>query len=353
MTQPLLLIRADASPTIGSGHLMRCLALGRAWNSAGGATLVVCGADARAFQPRVDAAGVEAVWLEATFPEPRDLADLQALIAARAPAWIVLDGYHFDAAYEDGLRATGRPVLTLDDTVHRSAYRADLVLNQNLGSESFDYRTRGAGGALLGTRFALLRPEFAAARLTLSRDAARPVRRLLITMGGSDPEGMTGCVLADLIDLPEVEIVVVVGAANLHRPVLEALVAERAAPTRIVVDAADMAAWMIWADVVVSASGSTVWELACLGCPTALVVLADNQSGIASALDAAGAAIVVESLAPGAARAAVDHLLADAELRVDLSRRALALVDGRGAERVVAALRERSPEVRAQPGGAP
>lgn len=341
MNMPLLLIRADASTEIGSGHLMRCLALSRAWNAEGGEALVATGSTARAFGNRLDAAGVEVAWLEATHPDSRDLTDLQRLIERRVPAWIVLDGYHFDAAYEEGLRAGGRPVVTLDDNVHRGTYRADLVLNQNLGAETLDYRARGAGGALLGTLYALLRPEFAAARLTLTRDPSRQVRHLLVTMGGSDPEGMTCAVLSDLIDLQAVEIVVVVGAANPHRPTLEALVAERDAPTRIVVDATDMAALMNWADAAVSASGSTVWELACLGVPSALVVLADNQSSIAAALGAAGAALVVDTLAPGAVRAAVDHLLVDAELRGDLSRRAMTLVDGRGAERVVTALRER------------
>ena len=344
MTLPLLLIRADAGVAIGSGHLMRCLALGRAWNAAGGATVVATGVEARVFQQRLDDAGVEVVWLGAAHPDPHDLAALRRLIADRAPAWVVLDGYHFDAVYEEGLRSAGRPVLTLDDAVHRGAYRSDLILNQNLGAEALDYGARGAGGALLGTRYALLRPEFTAARLSLSRETARPVRRVLITMGGSDPEGMTGAVLADLIDLPAVEIVVVVGAANRHRAALEALVLEREAPTRLVVDAADMAAWLNWADIVVSASGSTVWELACLGVPSALIVLADNQDGIASAMAAAGAALVVDTLAPGAVRTAVDHLVADAELRSDLSRRAMALVDGRGAERVVAALRARITE---------
>lgn len=346
MRQPSLLIRADAGQAIGAGHLMRSLALARAWNAAGGSTVLACGVGGQMFAPRIAAESVEAVWLQATHPELRDLAEVQDLIAARAPAWVVLDGYHLDAAYEEGLRLSGCSVLTLDDTAHRATYRADLILNQNLGAEGIDYLARGAGGALLGTRYALLRPEFVAARLTLHRDPARPVRRLLLTMGGSDPEGMTGSVLADLIDLPDMEIVVIVGAANSHRPALEALAAKRVAPTRIVVDATDMATWMIWADVVVSASGSTVWELACLGVPAALVVLADNQSGIAAALGAAGAALLVEGLAPRSARAAVEHLRADAELRIDLSRRALALVDGLGAQRVVAAMRDRIPEVR-------
>ena len=110
-----------------------------------------------------------------------------ATARAAGAGWIVLDGYHFDGSFQDGLVAGGRRVLALDDYCHAGWYHADLVLNQNAGAEAVLYANRAPTTVLLlGPRFALLREEF---REWSGQHRRIPLcaRRVVVTLGGSDP----------------------------------------------------------------------------------------------------------------------------------------------------------------------
>jgi spore coat polysaccharide biosynthesis predicted glycosyltransferase SpsG len=140
----------------------------------------------------------------------------------------------------------------------------------------------------------------------------------------------------------EARIKVLVGVANPHLGALQRLT-DRARAVEIICDADNMAEIMAWADLAVAAGGSTCWELAYMGLPMALVVLADNQRAIAVGLDREGAAINLGwhgSLNTEHTTTMLAALLRDAGRRHAMSRRGRDLVDGRGASRVVATLME-------------
>jgi spore coat polysaccharide biosynthesis predicted glycosyltransferase SpsG len=145
----------------------------------------------------------------------------------------------------------------------------------------------------------LLRPEFAALRAySLQRREAQPaLRQLLISMGGVDQPNATGQVLQALktCALPaDCRIIVVMGLTAPWLQNVRELAAQMAWPTEVVVNVSDMAQRMADSDLAIGAAGSTSWERCCLGLPTLVVVLSENQRYIATALDRAGAAMALD-----------------------------------------------------------
>jgi spore coat polysaccharide biosynthesis predicted glycosyltransferase SpsG len=166
-------------------------------------------------------------------------------------------------------------------------------------------------------------------------------------LGGSDPDNVTLRIIEVLTRLgaPALEVKVVVGPANPHLKTLRKAVASFALPMQLLTDVPDMASLMGWADLAVSDAGSTCWELACLGVPAVVLALTEQQTRLAGEIELNGvaknlgwhAAISADRLA-----SALDVLLYSSFRRLRMSQQGRALIDGRGAERVVQALRERS-----------
>ncbi len=343
-----ILIRADARAERGSGHVMRCLALGQAGIRHGLRPCFLLPPARGRLEKKLLRNGMTLV--HRSF-RPGDASDVRAtlrLAEQKKASWVVVDGYDFGVAYVDGLRAGGLRVLFLDDTMSLRRYSADLILNQNPHARETLYRRRGARGRLLlGPRYALLRREFTRRagapgnrgnRRFFSRDSAR----WLVTMGGSDPKNATLAVLKVLRTMPNppAQVTVAVGAENRHHgQLMKWIRGQNGWPCRIVRDADDMGALMGESDVAVSASGSTVWELSFMGVPSALLVLADNQEPLARALDRAGSALRT-SWKPGLPL----EILRRAVLRLAeadwgrMSKIGMRCVDGRGAERVINAM---------------
>lgn len=340
MSAPLL-IRADASAAIGSGHVMRCLALAQAWRRSGGRAVFAAAECPPGLEARLGREGFDL----RRAPLARGGADDAIWTAETArelgAAWVVADGYEFGAGWLRAVADAGPRILLIDDCGRDDVSAATLVLNQNAGARAGWYPRKPDGRALLlGPKFALVREEFLALPAG-ERTCGASVRKVLVTLGGGDPDNATGRVLEALADLDGVEFTVVVGGSNPHRAAIEAAAARMRSPARMVVDAANMPELMAEADFAVAAAGSTTWELAYMGIPAVLVVIADNQRGIAAALAEAGAAVNLgdfRSFVPADLAAAVAALRDNPALAAEQARRGRALVDGYGASRVAAAL---------------
>jgi UDP-2,4-diacetamido-2,4,6-trideoxy-beta-L-altropyranose hydrolase len=305
-------------------------------------------AEGAALAERVVGEGMQFVPLEASNPDPRDLGFtlhwLEGLVSAgedREAIWVVCDGYDFNPSYHQALRSDGWRVLVIDDMAHLARYHATVVLNQNVGAEELRYAGDPDTTWLLGPRYTQLRAEFLRWR-GWSRDTRANARRVLVTMGGGDPDNATLTVLKGLAASggQDWEVAVVVGPTSRHRSELER-VASGFPGWRVLVAVTDMADLMAWADMAVSAGGSTCWEMAFMGLPTVTVVLAPNQQRIAEGLAAAGASInlgVPAQVSPSHLADAVRHLGSDAPRRQAMSSAGRSLIDGDGAARVVSTL---------------
>jgi len=337
---PRVLIRADATPQMGTGHIMRCLALAQAWQEAGGSALAVCASLTSALEARLRVEGVAVSHLEAEAGSPQDATETAALARQAGAGSVILDGYGFSGEYQQAIVRSGLPLLAVDDYGHAGHYWAGLVLNQNLVAGEALYPSREpATHLLLGTEYALLRREFWP-RCGMTRPAPATARRVLVTMGGADPGNATLKVIEALrlVGLRGVEGKVVVGGSNPHLEAIRQAALEAGIPNlSLVENTSDMPGLMAWADVAVSAAGTTCWELAFMRVPALLLVLAENQRPNAEELARLGAALNLgwhEDATPPSIAEALRDLLADAEARSSMAHAGAGLVDGQGAERV-------------------
>ena len=256
--------------------------------------------------------------------------------------WVAVDGYHFDLTYQKTVRRAGFKLLCVDDYNHLPEYEADILLNQNISTSSLDYRLNPGARQMLGTEFALLRREFRQL-VPGERVHRRAARNLLVTLGGSDPANATTKILHGLksIDIAGLHAKVVVGAANPHRRDIAHAAAHCDHRVEVLDSRIDMPDLMLWADAALISGGSTCWELLYLGVPSLVVVLAENQEGIARGLAQHGAGVSLgwaSGLADPAMRT-VERVLLDQDIRERLDAQGRALVDGQGASRIVAAMR--------------
>lgn len=300
-----LILRVDAGPGIGWGHMARCFALAQAWIDAGAVATVASPLVPPEWAEQFDREGIEV-------REP-------AAVNYSDADWVVLDGYHLTETDRLSVESSGTPVLRIDDQGRSPAGRADVILDQNLDASPSPYPAGGgARRLLLGTQYALLRRDFRRERATpRARPAGRP--RLVVSPGGA----------------PSAE----------AEAAFEAILGHEALAGFEIVRLGGIdgvASTMAGATVALAASGATCWELCCLGVPAVLVAVADNQLPLARALAARGVAIDAgrdDVIDPGVVARKLAELGADPSAREAMGRRGQTLVDGRGAKRVVACLR--------------
>ena len=340
---PHLLLRADADPAQGVGHVMRCLALAESWHCQGGRTTLLTSLLNPDLRQRTETLGIGLV--EIPRPHP-DTADLRTTLCAldrvsrdRAELpWVVLDGYHFDTAYQSLLRLAGCRLMVIDDTGHLPRYDADIIVNHQLDAQRLAYNCAPDTLLLLGTRFALLRPEFERCH-GMVRHCPEIARKVIVSLGGTDAENTTLKIIEALeqISIPDFEAKVVVGPLDPHFAELERTTRCLSSRFCLETGVTDPGSLMAWADLAVTAGGTTSWELASMKVPALIFILAENQAGSAKALDAFGAARCLgrpgnlnrEEIAD-----AIWCLMHDKEDRQRMSKRGEVLFDGRGVERV-------------------
>ncbi|TWB18974.1 UDP-2,4-diacetamido-2,4,6-trideoxy-beta-L-altropyranose hydrolase [Nitrospirillum amazonense] len=350
-----ILIRADATASMGTGHVMRCLSVAEALRERGVSPLFAAVDLPPALARRLDAAGFGVMMLAGPAGGEADVTSLAEQVRRHDARVLILDGYHFDDAYRAGLAGLGVPVMAFDDGPGTRPLHARLIVNPGAAVDQAVYRATNPDAVLaLGPAYAPLRAEFRRAR----GQALPPLdqrRRLLLTFGGTDPAGLTLPCLKRLAPaLPDgVGLDVVVGGSNPNTDCIRTA-GDRYPNTVVHVETPRMADLMREAGLALSAAGGTLGELACLAVPTLLVVVADNQASSAGAVAASAKARVIDARGMDKAEAAERvttaalALWADADARATLSRRigqggdgqgvGGQVVDGLGAMRIADAL---------------
>jgi UDP-2,4-diacetamido-2,4,6-trideoxy-beta-L-altropyranose hydrolase len=333
-TAPVLFY-TEGGPHVGFGHLRRCLTLASALRALGVESLFLVHGGQPAVQ-QVVRAGCQVVAARA-HANAAELVELQRTLGAPA---IVVDSYTLPHAYFSALAATGARLVVIDDLGgHHPA--ADLVVNPSIEARRGDYPLQPCGRTayLLGPRYALLRPEFA---VPPQRDEAGPVRRVLLTLGGADPHGLTASLLRWVSQaLPECALDVVIGPFCSQTAPIEAAARQHAAVT-LHLHPTHVRALMLAADLAITAGGQTTYELAATGTPAIGIQVAENQAGNLQGWARRGALLPVGCVTDPdlefKLRAALLALAGDPARRATMSRRGRALVDGRGVPRVARAI---------------
>lgn len=357
--------RVDASISIGSGHVMRCLTLADALTAEGGRChflcrnlpghmmdlITRCGHAVTALPaPTTDqvekrlAAPIppHASWLGV--PLEDEILQSCEILNGLTPDRVVVDHYALDARWEAQAVPRGTPVMVIDDLADRT-HLCDILLDQNLGREPADYDELVPLPCkrLIGPHFALLRPEFSILRdNAVARRKNARLQNVLITLGGIDKDNMTCTVLEAISDIhlpADLSITVVMGNDS---PWLETVCnqARKMLPaTRVLSGVSNMAKLMACADLCIGAAGSTSWERCAMGLPTLLLVLAENQWPTATALAEAGAAVLLGDVLVEEQRIILEEYLRSDAACIQLRNMSLAaadLVDGSGTGRNLA-----------------
>ena len=354
----LIDFRVDASIEIGTGHVMRCLTLAEALSDLGVRCRFICRPHDGNMLDEIAARGFETIVLPAlrgesattgsTFSHARWLAttaerdawETKDAICANPPDWIVVDHYGIDRAWEVTVHSVGIKVLVIDDLADRP-HHCDALLDHGLDHDVAEYSPLIPEQTMcfLGPQYALLRPEFAEMRAaSLARRQSPSLNRLLISMGGVDKDNATGRVLAAMAGNAWVEASEVTVVMGPRAPCIEDVRAQAAAmPGRVevLVGTTRMAELMYKADLAIGGAGTTAWERCCLGLPSVVLVLADNQKEVAASLARAGAVFVAKTMSDVAAYLA-RHQSTPAAIGdiAEMSRNAARITDGRGAAKV-------------------
>lgn len=361
MKQREIVFRVDASLDMGTGHVMRCLTLANTLRERGSSCHFICREHPGNLIDFVRAQGYQVhslscpstqmdstdtpvlaheAWLGASQTE--DAAACEDILRQIQPTWLVVDHYALDVRWQKRLELFYEHLMVIDDLADRS-HQCDLLLDQTFGREVAAYKhlVPAACNVFCGAEYALLRPEFAEWRVySLARRQSGEMKRILVSMGGVDRENATGRVLdaLDKLILPEncqVEVVMGGGA-----PWLEAVRKQAATlnyPTRVQAGVTEMARLMADCDLAIGAAGATAWERCCLGLPTVMVILAENQLAVARGLQTAGAAKVITSpeLIPSELPRLLQKLIPSGQTLMTMSQAAAQVTDGQGVDSII------------------
>lgn len=318
--------RTDASIEIGTGHVMRCLTLADALRENGADCIFLCRAQEghlldfitaqgfRALTLRGHTSGIQSAantvegprhanWLGASWSEDAQdcLQHLADLPGEEVIDWLVVDHYALDARWENTLRSACKRLMVMDDLADRP-HDCDLLLDPSQGRTLEDYRglltTQAA--TMFGPHYALLRPEFAQLRAeSLARRAGSALDKLLVTMGGVDKDNATESILEALDRSklrPGVKITVIMGEKAPWLNQVRVRAQKMRLETEVRVAVRDMARLMADSDLAIGAGGTTTWERCCLGLPSVILALAENQREITAMMAKAGAAVAVTDI---------------------------------------------------------
>ncbi len=340
-----IVIRADASIEIGFGHIYRCRSLALELRRRGAEVFFICRdlpgnlCDFLTRQnfpvlqlpaPAAGRAGAGAV---------QDAEESLSVLAALPGAidWLVVDHYALGREWELRLRERVAKILVVDDLANRE-HDCELLLDSGFYPE-MEHRYAGLVPAacrlLAGPSYALLDAAFAQQR---GKEKGKSGKRLLVFFGGSDITNETGKTLAALSQLSneQLSVDVVIGSGNPHREKIEQLAASREEIT-LHYQVETMAFLMARADIALGAGGTTTWERCCLGLPSIVISVADNQTALAENLARNGRILYLgeaSQVTEDEILKAVQSLLYFPWWHHSLSRRSRELVDGQGCRRL-------------------
>lgn len=336
-TSPLAIIRADASLQIGGGHVMRCLTLADQLNTKGW-NIALCGMPETSL---VVPALAQSNYAFYPLHTQGNAAELMGYFTHGCEL-LIIDHYGLDYSFEHTCRSWANRIMVIDDLANRK-HDCDFLLDQTLGraEQDYDEYVPTQCRLLLGTNYALLRPQFAAARETSlqRRQHHASTKRILISYGTADPDNLTARTIEALILLTyKGQVDIVLSARSEHFEVIKIMAKNAPFSINIHSDVKDMAELMSRADIAIGAGGTTSWERCCLGLPSLIIVIADNQKLIADKLQNAGAIEVLgwhEDVDAELIAAAVERLLSNPLSLNHMSIKAAQVCDGAGAHRVV------------------
>jgi UDP-2,4-diacetamido-2,4,6-trideoxy-beta-L-altropyranose hydrolase len=335
MGEELVLIRADSSTNMGIGHISRCMGLAQAFIHHDMQAVFVSKSLSGDIIDQIQRKGYRV--LES--PDD-DISFMVNLVKRLRPKWMVLDHPELALDYEKNLMSsTGVPLAVIDGQYRQHV--CELLLNPNVYATVKNCVSTVPDGCriLAGYSYYILRDEYLGRREIRAHDTAF---RILVTLGGADPHNVTLTVCRALETLPTTEINltfdIVLGPANQHAAEIRSYLASvEDKRFRLYEQPSDLFSLISRCSLCVSAGGITMGEVAYLEKPAIGLVVADNQRRTVETLAAKGAIVAGELSRMGEQ---VLKIVSDPGAREYLVSNIRGLVDGKGKDRVVEAMRK-------------
>ena len=342
--------RVDASLEMGTGHVMRCLTLAQVLKENGVILKFICRKHEGNLINKIHSSGfnvhelevleetkinnklAHSHWLGAT--QQQDADDCIDIFKVEITDWLIVDHYALDEQWHKNLKPYYEKIMVIDDLADRK-HSCDILLDQTFGRQQEDYSALTPEGCklLLGSHYALLRPEFSKWRAySLKRRSKLEFKQLFINMGGIDGDNVTGQVIDELKTcnlLNDINITIVMGSSAPHLKVVKLKAATLPYKVEVRVDVGNMAGIMANSDIAIGAAGSTTWERCCLGLPTIQIIIAENQQFSAETLACRNIVKLAKEIKE------ITYLLENSsEWMKDVGNSALEICDGMGSYKV-------------------
>ena len=306
-----IVFRTDASRKIGSGHVMRCLTLAKALKKEGAKCKFICRDKKINFIEKIKKNGFEVILLPAfkqakkiqrnkdTGPTYSDWIGVswredakQTINALNKEKidWLIIDHYGIEKQWQKKLRPFTKKIMVIDDLANRN-HDCDLLLDQNLIA-NFKNRYKNLlpkyCNTLLGPQYALLQAEYKNLHLSAPFRSG-PIKHILVYFGGTNQNKLIDLTLSAFLKLNREDVIldVIVGLNSSKKDKLERL-SKKNKNIKIYKELTSLAPLMLKADIAIGACGATSWERCCLGLPSIVITIADNQKPIAKELNKQG-----------------------------------------------------------------
>lgn len=357
MSQNTFFFRVDASPVIGTGHVVRCLNLARQLTRKGAEAVFLSRGLPENFRRQVEQIGcavMELTQYEDLLPQNpfsyetwlgcsqiEDAKECEALIGKQKEIIVIVDHYGVNEEWLGIAKRVFKKLVVLDDLAERRL-DVDLVINQNLGWTARDY-THLVGQEtklLLGPEYALLAENYSTARKKLKRSfKSEAPLRVLVSLGGADIKNVTGKVARVLEEIQrnhDFLVTIVVGSMNPNSNDLHEICQRSNGKIVLIQGANNLTDAYASHDIAVGAVGGSSWERCCLGLPTIFVPIAENQKSAAKMLKKVGAGFLLDCLDNNFEHELTKALkqMSDKETRSAMSKQAMRICDGLGVTRV-------------------
>ena len=354
-----VVFRVDASQKIGSGHVMRCLALAEMLRSLGGSIDFIMRDYIGNLNEHVKRQGFNTYLLldqnitieqknlnkyeQCTgFVQEIDAEKTIHILAFKKIDWLIIDHYEIDKVWENKLRLHSKKIMVIDDMANRH-HNCDILLDQTFGRKELDYKglVPDYCNLLLGSENSLLHSSFKKLRQKAlqRRKNYNNTNSILISIGSMDEKNITSRVLKALSSIiwknNTVVNVVLTSSAPYLQAVIDSLFKYKY-PVNVLIDVTNMAELMLESDLAIGAGGTTSWERCCLALPTVLIILAENQRNVGERLAQVGATITIQEndKLENNIKQAVTDIMQDKILYMDMSNKAAEVSNGDGVKRV-------------------
>ena len=351
-----ILIRVDASRTIGTGHLMRCLTLADEMKVRGAEVTFISRQIPAYLQQSVEDNGHRVIKMEAEsgsrpheglaelehshFLETSQRQDsLQTKLHLNQEHfdWLIVDHYALDYRWELEMRSITGKILVIDDLADRM-HDCDLVLDQNLQISTwqrYSKRVPESSKLLMGPRYAMLRSEFLDCNLELRVRKDKP-KRIVVFFGGIDEANFTEPVILAVaaLKISDLEVDVIIGAKHPAREEIVKHCKDNSFTCHI--QTKRIAFLFSRADASIGAGGSTIWERGCLGLPTLVFIVAENQREASICAEHHNLLKLAESSKDNAKalQQEIGGFLSNRSMLESISRSCLCKLDAKGTGRV-------------------